>query len=172
MNTSSNAKSNTNGSKPTIGRRQLLKSTAVAGAGLTVLPSGLLAGPDAPSNKLGIAMIGAGGRARAHFNAVKEENVVALCDVDENTLATAAKTFPDAKHYVDWRKCIEQKDIDAVVCCTTDHTHAFISNWALNRGLHVYCEKPLANCVHEARVVRANYMKNKNKLATQVGMQR
>ncbi|NIL98991.1 MAG: Gfo/Idh/MocA family oxidoreductase, partial [Planctomycetales bacterium] len=56
-----------------------------------------------------------------------------------------AKKFPKAKHYVDWRKCLEQKDLDAVICCTTDHTHAFIANWALNRDLHVFCEKPLGN---------------------------
>jgi len=59
-----------------------------------------------------------------------------------------------------------------VVCCTPDHTHAFIANWAMNRGLHVYCEKPLAITVEEARVVRATYLKNKHKLATQVGTQR
>ncbi len=162
--------------KPTltqaIARRHFLKATAVAGAGLTILPGGLLAGPDAPSNKLNVAVIGAGGRARAHFGAIRGENVVALCDVNEQTLATAAKTFPNAKHYVDWRKCLEQKDIDAVVCSTTDHTHAFIANWAMNRRMHVYCEKPLANTVEEARVARANYLRNKDKLATQVGTQR
>ena len=59
-----------------------------------------------------------------------------------------------------------------MVICTTDHTHAFIANWALNRDLHVYCEKPLAISVEEARVVRANWLKKKDKLATQVGMQR
>jgi len=99
-------------------------------------------------------------------------NVVALCDVDERQLATAAKKFPKAKHYVDWRKCLEQKDLDAVICSTTDHTHAFIANWTLNRDLHIYCEKPLANTVAEARIVRATYRKKKNKLATQVGTQR
>ena len=155
-----------------IPRRQFIKSAAVAGTGLSILPSGALAGPEAPSNKLNVAIIGAGGRGRAHFGAVRNENVVALCDINEQTLAKAAKIFPGAKHYVDWRKCLDQKDIDAVVCSTTDHTHAFISNWALNRGMHVYCEKPLANCVKEARVVRANYLKNKDKVATQVGMQR
>jgi len=147
-------------------RRRFLRSGAAAGAGLTILPSGVLGGPDAPSNKLNVALIGVGGRGRAHFNAVKGENVVALCDVNEKALAEASKTFPDAKHYIDWRKCLDQKDIDAVVCSTTDHTHAFISNWALNRGMHVYCEKPLANCVHEARVVRAKYLSMKNKVAT------
>ncbi len=59
-----------------------------------------------------------------------------------------------------------------MICCTADHTHAFVANWAMNRGLHVYCEKPLANSVEEARVVRATYLKNKDKLATQVGTQR
>ena len=172
MTTSRNKMSNRPTFTQTISRRHFLKSTMVAGAGLTILPGGVLAGPDAPSNKLNVAMIGAGGRARAHFGAVKGENVVALCDVNEQTLATAAKTFPDAKHYVDWRKCLEQKDVDAVICSTTDHTHAFIANWAMNRGMHVYCEKPLANSVEEARVVRANYLKNRDKLATQVGTQR
>ena len=108
---------------------------------------------------------GTWGRARAHFNSIKDENVVALCDVNEQNLAKAAETFPDAKHYVDWRKCLEQKGIDAVVCSTTDHTHAFIANWALNRDMHVYCEKPLANTVEEARVVRANWISKKDKLA-------
>jgi predicted dehydrogenase len=73
---------------------------------------------------------------------------------------------------VDWRKCLEQKDNNAVVACTADHTHAFIATWAMNRGHHVYMEKPLANSVEEARVRRAPYLKNRNKLATQCGTQR
>jgi predicted dehydrogenase len=155
-----------------VQRRQFLKSTVATGMGLLVLPSGTLSGANAASNKLNIAMIGTWGRADAHFGAVSKENVVALCDVNENHIAHAAKRFPKAKTYVDWRKCLEQKDIDAVICCTTDHTHAFIANWALNRDYHVYCEKPLGNTVKEARVVRANYLKKRNKLATQVGTQR
>ena len=153
-------------------RRQFLQSAAATGAGWLILPSGVLSGANAPSNKLNVAMIGTWGRALAHFDAISSENVVALCDVNEKHIASAAKRFPKAKHYVDWRKCLDQKGLDAVICCTTDHTHAFVANWALNRGLHVYCEKPLANSVEEARVVRANYLKNRRKLATQVGMQR
>lgn len=153
-------------------RRTFLKSAAAAGAGLLILPSGARVGAAAPSNKLNVALIGADGRARAHYDPIENENVVALCDVDEEHIAFAAERFPNAKHYVDWRKCLEQKDIDAIICCTADHTHAFVATWAMNRGMHVYCEKPLANSVAEARLVRETYLKNKDKLATQCGMQR
>ncbi len=133
-----------------------------------------LFGADAPSNKLNIALIGTWGRGEAHFQAISRENVVALCDVNEEHLAYGARKLnaANAKQYVDWRKCLDQKDIDAVVCCTCDHTHAFVANWTLNRGKHIYCEKPLGNSVEEVRVVRANYLKNKDKVATQVGTQR
>jgi len=151
-------------------RRDVLKAGAV-GAGVLVLRSGMLMGADAPSNKLNIAGIGVGGRGWADINACKSENIVALCDVNEKNLARAAEKFPKAKTYIDWRKCLEQKDIDAVVCATTDHTHAFINTWALNRGKHVYSEKPLANSVEEARTVRNAYLKQKGKVATQMGTQ-
>ncbi|MBL7223200.1 MAG: Gfo/Idh/MocA family oxidoreductase [Candidatus Brocadiae bacterium] len=154
-----------------VGRRGFLASAAGAIGGLVVLRSGLL-GADAPSKKLHIAMIGAGGRARAHMGTAANENIVALCDVNEQTLEKTGKRFPKAQKHIDWRKCLEQKGLDAVICCTTDHTHAFVANWALNRDLHVYCEKPLGNTVEECRVVRANYLKKKDKLATQVGTQR
>jgi predicted dehydrogenase len=153
-------------------RRQFLKSAAVIGAGGLILPRTRLFGADAPNNKLNIALIGTWGRGEAHFQAISTENVVALCDVKEDHLDFGAKRFPAAKRYVDWRKCLDQKDVNAVVICTADHTHAFIANWAMNRGQHVYCEKPLANSVEEARVVRTTYLRNKTKLATQVGMQR
>ena len=153
-------------------RRQFLKSTAAIGMGLVILPGGILSGANAPSNKLNVALIGVSGRGRSHQGPISSENIVALCDVDENHLATAAKKFPKAKHYVDWRKCLDHKGLDAVICCTTDHTHAFIANWAMNRGLHIFCEKPMANSVEEARVVRETYLKNKHKLATQCGTQR
>ena len=153
-------------------RRQFLKSAAFIGAAGLILPRFKLFGADAPSNKLNIALMGTWDRGEAHFDVISHENVVALCDVNEKHLAFAAEKFPKAKRYVDWRKCLEQKDVDAVVCCTLDHTHAFIANWAMNRGKHVYCEKPLANSVEEARVVRATWLKHKDKLATQVGTQR
>jgi len=127
-----------------IKRRTFLKSSAAAGAGLMILKSGILKAGQSPNEKLNIAVIGVRGRGGANLNNVKGENIVALC---------------------------EQKDIDAVVCSTIDHTHAFVNVWAMNRGKHVYCEKPLANSVEEAHVVRQTYLKNKNKIATQMGTQ-
>jgi predicted dehydrogenase len=152
-------------------RRAFLKNTAAVGAGLTILKSGILKAGQSPNEKLNIAAIGVRGRGAADLNGVKSENIVALCDVNAKNLAEAAKEFPRAKTYEDWRKCLEQKDIDAVVCATTDHTHAFVNVWAMNRGKHVYCEKPLANSVEEAHMVRQTYIKNKNKIATQMGTQ-
>ena len=157
-----------------MNRRDMLRGAAAAAAGTGWLnrPASARAGRNAPGDKLNIALIGTWGRGEAHFDAIAGENVAALCDVNEEHLDFAARRFPKARTYVDWRKCLDQKDLDAVVCCTTDHTHAFVANWAMNRGLHVYCEKPLANTVEEARLVRATYLKNKGKLATQVGTQR
>jgi len=153
-------------------RRQFLKSGAYLGAAGLILPRLSLFGADAPSNKLNIALIATGHRAHDHFSIMGRENVVAICDVNEEHLAAAGKIFPKAKRYADWRKCLEQKDIDAIVCCTLDHTHAFVTNWAMNRGKHVYCEKPLVNTVEEARLIRQTWLKTKDKLATQVGTQR
>ncbi len=152
-------------------RRKFLRAGAGLGAGLLVLRPGLLRAGQAPSEKLNIAAIGVGGRGWSNVNDVASENIVALCDMNEKNLENAARKFPDAKTYKDWRRCLDQKDIDAVVCSTTDHTHAFISTWAMNRGKHVYCEKPLANSVYEARVVRETYLKQKGKIATQMGTQ-
>jgi len=157
--------------KEKVNRRTFLKQSAAIGAGVTILKSGILKAGNSPNDKLNIAVIGVAGRGGANLNGVKNENIVALCDVNEKNLAGAAERFPQAKTYIDWRKCLDQKNIDAVVCSTTDQTHAFINVWAMNRGKHVYCEKPLANSVEEARLVRETYLKNKNKLATQMGTQ-
>lgn len=159
-------------SKQTVKRRDFLKSAVTTGAGLIILPGGVVTGKNSPNNKLNIALIGAWGRARAHYRGLKHENVVALCDVDENHLGYAAKEFPGAKHYVDWRKCLDQKDIDAVVCCTPDHSHAHIGIWSMNRGFHLYLEKPMGISVEEVRLVRETYLKHKNKIAVQHGTQR
>ncbi|MBI3207578.1 MAG: Gfo/Idh/MocA family oxidoreductase [Candidatus Solibacter usitatus] len=149
-------------------RRELIKSAAA----FTILKSGTLRGQNAPSNRLNIALIGVWGRGTAHYNVLRNENVVALCDVNDLRTREAAQAFPKAKTYWDWRQCLEQKDVEAIIICTADHQHAFIANWALNRNMHVYCEKPLGISVEEVRTVRANYIGKKAKLATQHGTQR
>ena len=147
-----------------------MKATAAAGAGFMILP-GFLSGKSA-ADKLNIALIGAHGRGAQQYRFLTGENVVAICDVHAGNMALAAKEYPKARQYIDWRKCLEQKDLDAVMICTPDHHHAFISIWAMNRGLHVFCEKPVGESVNEAREVRKVYLANKDKLATQHGTQR
>ncbi len=132
-------------------RRDLLKSAARTAAGLTVLRGGMLRGQTAPSNRLNIALIGVWGRGTAHYNVMRNENVVALCDVNDLRTKEALAIFPKARTYSDWRRLLDQKDVEAVIICTADHHHAFIANWAMNRDMHVYCEKPLGISVEEAR---------------------
>lgn len=155
-----------------MNRRDLLKSAAAPAAGLTILKSGLLRGQTAPSNKLNVALIGVWGRGTAHYTTLRNENVVAICDVNELRTKEAVQIFPKAKTYTDWRRLMDQKDVEAVIICTADHHHAFIANWALNRDMHVFCEKPLGISIEEVRTVRANYLKRKAKVATQHGTQR
>ena len=146
---------------PATNRRHFLKSASATGAGLLILPTGTLFGQNRPSNKLNVALIGVWGRGLAHYNALRKENVVALCDVNELRFPDALKAFPGAKTYTDWRQLLDKevKNIDAVVCCTPDHHHAHIAMWAMARDKHVYMEKPIALTVEEARMVRAAYLK-------------
>src|SRR5207249_2973142 len=119
--------------------------------------------------KLNIGCIGVGGRGKGDIDGVKGENIVALCDVDRTSLEKAAKMFPKASTYDDFRKMLEQKDIDAVTVATPDHMHAPASMMAMKLGKHVYCEKPLTHSVYEARLMRETAAKYK--VATQMGTQ-
>jgi len=152
-------------------RRRFLKNTAWAGIGIWVVGPGRVAQGRSPNEKLNIGVIGADGRGAANTRSVAGENIVALCDVDAKRLAKVAEKHPKAEQYADWRKLLEQKNIDAVLVSTTDHTHAPASVWAMNRGMSVFCEKPLAHSSYEARVMQEVYLKNKDKLATQMGTQ-
>ncbi|UCD30482.1 MAG: Gfo/Idh/MocA family oxidoreductase, partial [Planctomycetota bacterium] len=102
---------------------------------------------------LNIAVIGVGGRGGANMGRVSSENIVALCDVDQNYAARAFKTYPKAKKYRDFRRMLDKEDkhIDAVVIATPDHTHAVIAMKAIKMGKHVFCEKPLAHSIYEVR---------------------
>lgn len=150
-------------------RREFLKRSALTGAGFWVADTCAMAQSRSPNEKLNIGIIGVHSRGAANMAAVASENIVALCDVDENYLAEAAKKYPQAKTYIDWRKMLDQDDIDAVTVSTTEHTHALASVMAMKRGKHVYCEKPLAHSVHEARVMRET--SRQAKVATQMGTQ-
>jgi predicted dehydrogenase len=149
-------------------RRTFLKNSLITTAGLYAAP--VFARKLSANDKLNIGVIGTAHRAASNIKGVLGENIVAICDVDETYLDAAAVKFPDAKKYFDFRKLLEQKDIDAVVVSTADHTHAFATSAALKSGRHVYCEKPLAHDVHEIRTIRELAGKNP-KLATQMGTQ-
>ncbi len=157
--------------KQSFTRRRFLSGTAAA-AGLTIIPRHVLGEPGKPSanNKLNIAGVGTGGMGSGDVRRVPTENVVAVCDVDANNAARAAKPFPKAKIYTDFRKMLEeQKDIDAVMVATPDHNHAVVTMMALGMGKHVFCQKPLTHSVHEAlQVAKAA---KEAKVATQMGNQ-
>jgi predicted dehydrogenase len=150
-------------------RRDFLKRSALAGAGFCVAAGAAATEARGPNEKLNIGIIGVHSRGAANMASVSGENIVALCDVDEKYLAEAAKKYPRAKTYVDWRKLLEQKDIDAVTVSTAEHTHALASVMAMQCGKHVYCEKPLAHSVYEARRMRE--VSRETKVATQMGTQ-
>lgn len=158
-------------------RRQFLKSTGVAlGAGVWVATRGgeLLHAADVSANEqLAVGVIGVAHRGRQNVNdllTVKSARIVAVCDVDEKNLADVTEVCPDAKSYTDFRKMLEaEKGLDAVLIATADHVHAPASLMALNLGKHVYCEKPLAHNVFEAR--RVTETATRNKRVSQLGTQ-
>lgn len=139
-----------------LNRRTFLRTTSAAAAAFTILPRHILGGVGvtAPSEKLNIAGIGIGGMGSVNLRNMETENIVALCDVDDQYAAGVFNRYPNAKRYRDYRKMLdEQKDIDAVLIATPDHTHAIITLAAMQAGKHVYCQKPLTHTVHETRQV-------------------
>jgi predicted dehydrogenase len=157
--------------EPTVTRREIV-GTAGALAALTIVPRYVLAGgaQPAPSEKLHIAGVGVGGMGNHNLGACAAENIVALCDVDSMYAAKTFGEYPRAKRYNDFRRMLDQqKDIDAVIVATPDHSHAVIALAAIERGKHVYVQKPLAHCVYEARVLTE--AARKHKVATQMGNQ-
>ena len=152
-----------------VSRRRFLGQSASLGAGLVILAHPASARSYLANDKLKIAIAGVGGRGRANTDAVAGEEIVALCDVHDRHLAAATERYPQAQTYHDWRAMLDQEDVEAVVCSTTDHTHAPICVWAMERGMHVFCEKPLAHSVYEARVVQDVHAESD--VATQHGTQ-
>src|SRR5438876_311011 len=138
-------------------RRQFLKQAGLTGLGFWVAGGLSLADSQSPNEKLNIACIGVGGKGSSDTeHAGRLANIVALCDIDDQRLAAKIKNFPKAKTYNDFRKMLEEMDrsIDAVTVSTPDHTHAVAAMMAIKMGKHVYCQKPLAHSVYEARALR------------------
>jgi predicted dehydrogenase len=157
-------------------RRTFIKTTALAGTGFWVAgnaESASAAKRVSANEKLNLAFIGAGGRGGSHVNAALEanENIVALCDVDDERAKGSYEKCPSATKYKDFRKMLdkEHKNIDAVFVATPDHVHAFAALAAMRLGKHCYCEKPLTRLVREARAMTE--AAEKYKVVTQMGNQ-
>jgi predicted dehydrogenase len=154
-----------------INRRQVLAAGATAAA-ISIVPRHVLGGPGQtpPSEKLNIAGVGIGGQGGWDLEQVKDQNIVALADVDWGYAAHTLDKYPRAMKYKDFREMLDkEKGIDAVVVGTPDHAHAIVSMAAIKRGKHVYCEKPLTRTVYEARALAT--AAREHKVATQMGNQ-
>ena len=169
-----------------LSRRQFAKTAGVSALAATVVPRHVLGGPgyQAPSDTLNIAAIGAGGMGASNMFALTSENIVAICDVDfehvHRTLHPGGNlregwealnnAYNGAARFADFRIMLEQqKDIDAVVIATPDHTHAAAAAMAMRLGKHVYVQKPLTWSVYEARVLKQ--LAQETGVVTQMGNQ-
>jgi predicted dehydrogenase len=156
-------------------RREFLAHGALAAAGASL--AGCACGPQFGSKlgarhdeKLNVAFIGAGGRAVENIDGMKTENIVAFCDVDDERAAKSYAKYPDARRYKDYRKMLEVETfVDAVVVTVPDHSHAIAAIAAMRHGKHVYCEKPLAHSIYEARKMRD--VARETGVVTQMGQQ-
>ncbi len=158
-----------------ISRRHFFYGSLLAGAipagGFGRVASLKRLGYKSPNEKLNIAAIGAGGKGRSDIAGCAGENVVALCDPDAKRAAPTFEKYPNLPKYKDFRRMFDQegKNIDAVLVSCPDHMHAMASMWAMERGKHVYCQKPLTRTVweaHELTKAAAKY-----RVATQMGNQ-
>ena len=163
---------NSNNSKS---RRNFLKKSLVASS-IFIVPRNVLGGKGyiAPSDQLNLAAIGSGGKGASDIKlaSVKgREKVVALCDVDfSGSAKSSVKRFPKAKKYADYRIMLDkEKNIDAVTISTPDHVHAPAGVYAMERGKHVYIQKPMAHNIRETRILTE--MARKQKVVTQMGNQ-
>ena len=131
-------------------RRQFLQTTAATGIGFWVAAGAKAQESKSPNERIAFASIGVGGKGYSDSdNAAKFGEMVAICDVDSNTLAKAAKRFPKAKQYADFREMLDKmgSKIDAVTVSTSDHMHAPAALKAMRMGNHCFCQKPLTRTV-------------------------
>jgi predicted dehydrogenase len=140
-----------------VSRRHFFMGTLMAGAvpagGFGSTPSLKALGYKSPNEKLNFAAIGAGGKGYVDITGCNTENLVAMADPDEKRAAKAFEEYPKVPRYKDFRQMLDKegKNIDAVTVSTPDHMHGSCAMWAMSRGKHVYCQKPLTRTVWEAR---------------------
>lgn len=148
-----------------LNRRHFLQGVAS-----TALFGPLLAQAASTPPAIKIACVGVGGKGWSDMQETSVgHEIVAICDIDEQRLAKAAEAFPHAKRYTDWRKLLEQTDIEAVTVSTPDHMHAAVTMSAMQLGKHVYTQKPLTHTVYEAR--QLTKVAAEKQLVTQMGIQ-
>src|SRR4051794_33649817 len=158
-----------------ISRRYFFYGTLLAGAvptgGFGSTQSLPALGYKSPNELLNIASVGSAGRPHEDLQGCASENIVAIADVDDRVAAPAYNRWPKAARYRDFRKMYDKegKNIDAVIVGCPDHMHGTAAMWAIERGKHVYCEKPLTKTVAEARMLTEAAAKYK--VATQMGNQ-
>jgi predicted dehydrogenase len=156
-------------------RRDFIKTSSVAASAFFIVPRHVLGkGFVAPSDKLNIAGIGAGGKGKSDLSSFAKSpnvNIVALVDVDDRQAVTSRENFPKAKYYKDFREMLskEKNNIDACSISTPDHTHAVATLAAMQLGKHVYTQKPLTHDIYEARIL--TQAAKKYKVVTQMGNQ-
>jgi predicted dehydrogenase len=159
-----------------MSRRSFLTTAAAfagaASARQVLAGSGLAPRRLQPSDRLALAVVGAGGRGADNIReaAAAGAAIVALCDCDEQNAAESFAKYPDARKYRDWRRMLDaEKGIDAVLVATPDHSHAIVSIAAMQLGKHVYSEKPLARSIWEVRQMAQ--AATASRVATQMGTQ-
>src|ERR1035441_6851825 len=159
--------------KTLLSRRGFLRTSTLSSTALLLLSKAKLAFAYDANDKLNVASIGVGGQGRSDLDNISGlgVNLVGLCDVDQKRAGDIFQKHPQAKPFTDFRRMLDEMDkqIDAVVVATPDHTHAVAAVAAMQRGKHVYCEKPLTRTVHEARVMRHTALQHK--VVTQMGNQ-
>lgn len=154
-------------------RRDFIKQATFTGIGIVIANKAWSQDNKSANNRVNFACIGVGGKgASDSHDAGENGNVVAICDVDADTLDGAGnKRFPNAKRYRDWRKMLDEmgKEIDAVTVSIPDHSHAVASAAAMHLGKACFTQKPLAHSVWECR--RLAEIAREKKVATQMGNQ-
>jgi predicted dehydrogenase len=161
--------------KENASRRSFLRNAGIAAAGFYIVPRHVLGrGFTAPSDKLQVAGIGAGGKGESdlwNFHQSGKADIAFLCDVDERQTAKSRSRYPNAKVYKDYREMLdkEHKKIDAVSVSTPDHMHAPQALAAMQLKKHVYVQKPLSHDIYEARIMTE--AAHKYKVVTQMGNQ-